>query len=193
MEAHARADITHTLAIAEHVLTTVVGRTVRLHLVEIVYDYAGAPSTVLRCGVDSLWSHAPRRVIVKRTNTPATPLYRKAAGLVFLQAPAPVRGLAPHFYGVDSTATVLVMEDVAAEAHHLLGNILFGTNVVHAEEALIAFNHAVGTMHSATLGQYTKYQQIRTRYGASPPSRHRIHQLLANLHDLPSCSNRPAS
>jgi len=179
-----QVNTTHTLAAAEQVLTTAVGTAVQLHLAEVVYDYPGAPSTILRCNVQSDRAHVPTRVIVKRTNTPAMTLQREAAGLVFMNAQAALQSLVPHWYGINSPATVLVMEDLAADPRHLLGNILFGTDATYAEQALVVYNRALGTMHSTTVGQYPAYQQIQARYGAGQPSRHRIHRILSDVHNL---------
>jgi fructosamine-3-kinase len=174
----------HTLAAAEHVLTAAVGTVVQLHLAEVVYDYPGAPSTILRYLVHSDGAHGPARVIVKRTNTPALTLCHEAAGLVFVNKQTSLQGLVPQCYGIDSTATVLVMEALAAEPDQLLGTILFGSDAAHTEQALVAYNSALGTMHGATMGQATAYYQIRACYGASHPSRHRIHRILDDLRNL---------
>jgi len=39
-------------------------------------------------------------------------------------------------------------------------------------------------LHSVSAGRCTAYQQILGTYGASQPSRHRIHQILSDVHNL---------
>jgi hypothetical protein len=169
------------LAAAKGALATTWGRTTDLELVEVVYDYENAPSTVLRCNLRGTDGATPPTVIVKRANSHQEGLRREAAGLVFVNGLPEAADLLPRYYAHDPEAAVLVMEDLGTESHHLLGNILFEGDREQAEAALLALNQSLGRLHGATIGQQGTYQAICREFRVGPTTRHRVHSLVDHL------------
>jgi len=177
-------DDSATIAVAARILATTYRASVDLRLAAVVYDYPGAPSTILRCGVTSTVAQLPPTVIVKRSNTPVLTLPREAAALTFLARYPRLRELVPQCYGLDPAGAVLIMGDLGVGPDYLLGNILFGPDPQRAETALIAFTRALGLLHSCTVDQQGAYAHLCAQYRVSQRSRHRIHRLLTDLASL---------
>jgi thiamine kinase-like enzyme len=171
-----------SIAAAERLLTQSLGTAVSLHLADVVYDYAGAASTVLRCHVDGPASGLPATLIVKRANTETNTLAYEVAGLTFAQKHVP--DLVPRCFAADAASSIVVMEDLGTDSAHLLGNILFSEDKQLAEEALLAFNQALGRLHRATIAQQDSYQHLCRYYQVQKPSRHRIHSLTTDVANL---------
>jgi aminoglycoside/choline kinase family phosphotransferase len=129
-----------SIAAAERLLTQSLRTAVSLHLVDVVYDYAGAASTVLRCHVDGSVSGLPTSLIVKRANIDTNTVAYEVAGLAFAQKHVP--DLVPRCFATDVASSIVVMEDLGADLEHLLGNILFSDDKRLAEADAVA-DHAV--------------------------------------------------
>jgi hypothetical protein len=157
---------------------------VELRLSEVVYDYEGAASTVLRCHTNGHAGDLLPTVIVKRSNSPDDSLLYEAAGLEFLNEAAP--GVAPHLHGIDADQRIMVLEDLALSPDNLLGNILFGDDADYAESALREFQVTLARMHLATMQREDRFRQILAGYDdPTNHSRHRIHTITDALRSLP--------
>jgi hypothetical protein len=177
-------DLQTTIKAAEGTLKQTFGIPISLDLAEVMYDYAGSPSTVLRCKRVTPTDFIPETVIVKRSNIGNNNLLCEAAGLEFLNEVMP--GIAPHLYGIDPQAHLIIVEDLCCSPDDLLGNILFNRDADVAEAALTEFQHTLARMHLATMGHEDRFHTIQARYQpTTQPSRHRIHHILDALHELP--------
>lgn len=153
---------------------------------EIVYDWDGSATTVLRYSVKSDDSNVPSSVILKRSNTKTGTLFQDAAGLRFIHSIDDLNGLFPELYGVDHQHELLLMEDFNAPKEALLGNILFGDHRELATQALCNFQRALARLHLATRGQQSEYESIQGQFKKITPSRHRIHQLELCVAEFPT-------
>jgi hypothetical protein len=157
---------------------------VELRLSEVVYDYEGAASTVLRCHIHGHADDLPPTVIVKRSNSLDESLLYEAAGLEFLNEMSPAT--VPRFYGIDANQRIMVLEDLSLSPDNLLGNILFGHDADYAESALREFQVTLARLHLATMRHEDRFRQILARYGRPTHySRHRVHTITDALRSLP--------
>jgi hypothetical protein len=164
-------------------LSPALGVSVELKLAEVVYDYEGAPSTILRCRVVGNLDSAPATVIVKKGNLEGDGLLYETAALRFLDEL--MTGVTPRFFGLDREAKVLVMEDLVCQPEQHLGNILFAEDAIYATAALSAFHAELARMHLVTMGHEARLRQFQDQYEAKRPSRHRINRIIEGLRALP--------
>jgi hypothetical protein len=156
-----------------------------LRLSDIVYDYEGSASTILRCHTSGHTDSMVRTVIVKHSKTSDESLLVEAAGLEFLNETAP--GVAPRFYGIDAERRVMVLEDLSPSPDNLLGNILFGNDADYAERALLEFQRTLARMHLATGQHKARFQRTLAHHGSpTHHSRHRVHTITAALQSMPA-------
>jgi hypothetical protein len=125
-------------------------------------------SLVLRCAITRPASHLPATIIAKcpllfpddpcahRVN-----LVNEWAALIFLNQIAPDLPLAPRWYGGDSAAGVLVLEDLGSHNHTTAQALVFGTDARQAEAALLEQVALIGRLHASTIGKYRQYASIR--------------------------------
>jgi hypothetical protein len=153
---------------------------------EVVYDWDGSATTVMRYAVNSDNPNVPLSVILKRSNVKRGTLFLDAAGLRFVGDIAGLAGLFPTLYGVDYQQEVLVMEDLNLPKEAILGQILFGQNREVAVQGLVEFQRALARLHLATLGRQAEFETIITQYKKLNPSRHRVHRLLMCIAEFPA-------
>lgn len=185
-------DYTETVEAADRALSRE-GAGVALQLDDVLVDYPGAASLILRCTLANASAHLPPRVVVKRWNAGRGGCFgQELAALSFLSEVPAARPLVPAVYGADADSELLILEDLTTpgqnhglESPHLLGNILFGTGQQRAEAALVGFNRAIGHLNGATIGRAAAFQRHRSRRGTEAVSRHPVHKLLESLTDLP--------
>lgn len=170
---------------AERVLSQAFDQSIRLHLSDVIYDYAGSPSTILRCTTNGESQPIPKSVIVKRSKNDNQSLLYETAGLSFLAEFTD--SLVPDLYGLDYNDRILVMEDLGSPSEALLGNILFAHDADGAEQALTEHQRALARMHLATMEEEHRFGQILAEYhNPTQPSRHRVHTISEALRKLPA-------
>ena len=168
-----------TVQVAEAVLERRFGRHVRLD--DGTPPRSGSQHTnALRCAVLDGPRNMPASVIVKRVNEgagwtynpdaeqgPAILLFNEWAGLQFLDELALDVPLAPHFYGGDRTAGLVVMEDLGQAQS--LTEPLTGDDRAAAMAALEAFFRSLGRLNAATCGHHEQYWRISDGLGPRGP------------------------
>jgi hypothetical protein len=175
------------------------GTPATLRLVEVVVDYPGASTVILRCVPAAPAPNLPASLVVKRWNGDGGGGFRREwAALDFLGRSGAPSGLVPAVYGGDDDAELLVLEDMAGpgersglDSPDVVGNILFGDDRGRAEAALVALNRAVARLHAATMGRTDAYRSSGLRRRAVSTSRHGVHRLghaLAAFPDLLAAS-----
>lgn len=180
---------TTSILIAQQSLSTTFSQPVELRLKDVVVDYPGAASTILRCQVLSTAASLPPTVIIKRSNLKQGHLFHDWVALDFLNALPEVQQMVPRLYGGNREHELLVMQDLGPKEGHLLGTIVEGDDPVQAQAALIAFQQALGALHGATMGRNQAYEGFRLRHQAERLSRHRIHRIVEALDELPEILN----
>jgi hypothetical protein len=125
-------------------------------------------SLVLRCAIIPPASYLPVTIIAKSPlPSPDDPFVHRVnfvnewAALRFLDHIGPDLPLAPRCYGGDSTAGVLVLEDLGSDDHTTAQALVFGTDARHAEVALLEHVALIGRLHASTIGKYREYASIR--------------------------------
>ncbi len=154
------------LPLVENLLSLRFGTDVRIAAVQD-FPYA----QVSRCTLHAASSAVPPTVIVRvpRHNPARTGLARlrnEQAALTFLGSIGST--LAPRFIAGDTTAGILVTEDLGPDPSLL--NLLLGSDMVAARQGLVAFAQGLGTLHAQTAGRASAYHACRAQLGPSDPS-----------------------
>ncbi len=175
------------LVTASQLLKSIFGESLDVTIVEAIYDYKNAPSTLFRCSIDTTaeTNNLPKTVIVKRFNEVNDSLFYELIGLEFMSELALT--ITPRLYAYDVENKIIILEDLGDADERLLGNIFFGDDKLHAENALIEFNKALADFHLATQNKQTLWQKISTKHGdPSNVSRHRINHIVETMQELPT-------
>jgi len=127
-------------------------------------------SSMSRCTLDAAGGAAPPTVIVRvpRDDPRRSGLARlrnEHAALEFLSALGSI--LAPRFIAGDTTAGLLVTEDLGTDPSLL--DLLLGDDTVAARQGLLAFARSLGTLHVQTAGRAPDYDELRAQLGSADP------------------------
>lgn len=165
------------ISIAEQMLAESFGGEVQLQVGET--DGLSGRSYVHRLNVVHGPLEVPQTVILKQSPNrgpgqetyepdalrgPASMLFNEWAGLQFLTEACQGTLPAPRFYGGNREAGFIVMEDFGTGKR--LDHLLLADDPVPAEETLIALSSTVGRMHAQTIGQKSRYDELRQALGA---------------------------
>lgn len=153
---------------------------------EVIHDWDGSATMVVRYAVKSDDERVPSSVILKQSKVKRGTLFVEAAGLQFIGEIEGLNGLFPKLYGVDHQNEMLLMEDLKLPKELMLGPILFGEDRDLAVQGLCEFQRALARLHLATLGRQPDYETVKSYYKKHTPSRHRVHNLLMAIGDFPS-------
>ncbi len=177
--------LTHAeaVAVAQGVLSEVMGGPVPLALVEVISDYEGSRNAALRCRLPP-GPQGPASAVVKYSKTGGGHLLHEWANLEFLGSIPGARDMVAGLYAGDRGAGLLVIEDLAAGDGRLLGEVLEDDDPVRAASELIGFGRVLGRLHAATLGQREEYRRIEERFGAPGTREHAIYRLPVSLDSL---------
>lgn len=93
------------------------------------------------------------------------------AACLFLSHVGGIPPLAPHLFGGDVAANVLVMEDLGPGTGPNTGELLMGYDPDLAAQGLLEGCALLGRLHGATLGRADEYQAIRYSLGPLPSPR----------------------
>ena len=188
------------LPASAEILTDYFHTPIELHWQTDLSPYPDSPFTIWRLALQAPPQNAPATVVVKFTRENLEPLRFEWASLVFLNQVPQAKPLVPRFYGGSASPLLVVMEDLGDDTEQKLGYFLdgekppktavaleaFQKSLGHqAEAALVAFQHALGQLHAATIGKQAQFEQIRQQCGAAVRSRHRVHNIVAALEDFP--------
>lgn len=181
------------IATAESVLSTSSTHPTNLVFADTVVDYPDAACIILRCTVvtasDALRG-LPDTVILKRWNTHPAAMRHEWTALAFLDRISETSGMAPHLYGVDVDAGLLIIEDLGDPTDRLVGNILFGKDQAQATAALIALNRSLGRLHASTIGLESEFREFQRRQNVQATSRHRVYRLETCLAEFPEIARQ---
>src|SRR5262249_19953416 len=145
---------------AERILSGPFGRHAAL-LPERAWD--GDKSTVLRCRLLDAAPPAPTSVIVKQSKHGA--ILEDWAASLFLEQVPHEPPLAPHCYGGDLAAQVIVLEDLGDGEGPDTRELLLGDDPERAAAALVEHLRLVGELHGATAGRAEAYARVRRALG----------------------------
>jgi hypothetical protein len=163
------------MAIAEGLLSDSLGRDIQLAPVEIAGPGTGRAHILrMRTTVDD--PSIPSSFIVKLVNedypwaSGKADLFRTffnewATYEFFRQLKLPEL-ITPQFYGGDSEAGVLVIEDFGKVGS--VYDAVFGADASYAEELLIGWMETIGNMHALTVGHQDMFDRIRSALGPIP-------------------------
>jgi hypothetical protein len=90
------------------------------------------------------------------------------AGLQFLTEVANGTPISPRFFAADRATNILVMEDLKPERDG--GAFLKGKDPRKAEETLLLWGSALGTLHARTIGKEAIFHRIRDAIAPRHPS-----------------------
>lgn len=175
------------------------GTPATLRVADVVVDYPGSATAILRCVPAGAAPSLPASLVVKRWNGDDGGGFRREwAALEYLERIGPPAGLVPTVYGGDDEAKLLVLEDLAGpgersglDSPDVVGNILFGDDPGLAEAALVALNRSLASLHAATIGRTGAYRSSQLRRRAAGNTRHGVHRLgdgLARFADVLAAS-----
>jgi hypothetical protein len=170
-----------SLALAEQILAQHVGGRLRLEW-QTGPEGGSQRSAVLRCQVLDGPSAAPASVILKQVNLDPGQIFRidsldwlaqaflnEYASLTFLTrlADEGQTPIAPRLYGADTTAGLLVMEDLG-QGESLVEPLLSDDRAA-ADAALDAYFRSLGRLGALTHARRAEYWEIRDRLGLAGP------------------------
>lgn len=166
------------IAVAEELLSQKWGTTLRLK----AGDQSGLDdrSYVHRLRVTQRTPNMPETVILKQAairgendvydpqaaDGPGSRLFNEWAGLQFLSEVCSDPLPAPAFFGGDRERGFVLIEDFGDGTR--LDHLLLGQDAAAAERSVIALFQTIGRMHAQTVGQASRYLQIRTALGPAP-------------------------
>lgn len=168
-------------------LGTQYGSPLQLKLVETIYDYDNAPSTLFRCEIEDVTqtNSLPKTVIIKRFNEVNDSLFYELISLEFLNTLA--LNITPQLYAYDVEKKIIILEDLGDAVEYLLGNIFFGVDRLLAENALVEFNKTLANLHLASHNKQTLWKKISAKHSnPTHVSRHRINHIVETMQDLPT-------
>lgn len=135
-----------------------------VHRLNVVQSASDIPETIIlkqaaiRAGNDVYDPQA--------SDGPASRLFNEWAGLQFLGEVCSDPLPAPHFYGGNRDRGFIVMEDFGDGTR--LDHVLLGEDTNFAERTVIALMQTIGRMHAQTVGQTSRYLEIRKALGPTP-------------------------
>lgn len=97
---------------------------------------------------------------------PASRHFNEWAGLQFLSEVCSDPLPAPSFFGGDREIGFVIIEDFGDGTR--LDHLLLGQDAAAAERGVIALFQTIGRMHAQTVGQASRYLEIRTALGPAP-------------------------
>ena len=158
---------------AEKVLSEVFGEKVRIGTTKHI---GGNRSAVFRCTALDGSDEVPAGVVVKQAipqkgeiygpDSPEGPswrLFNEWAGLQFVSEVCGSVRIAPRFYGGDTDAGIIVMEDLGDRQE--VADFLLGNDPVTASNALVEFWKALGRLHRLTIDKDVEYHRFRSALG----------------------------
>lgn len=133
---------------------------VRLSVQDVIRGGSRFRTNVVRCRVHDTSCSLPSTVIVKQSNWKGEAL-ADWVSLEFLNALQAVSDshLVPRLFGGSQEHDLVVMEDLGST---MLSNLLLdGTDRASARDALLQCAQALGTLHTATIGEEERYVYLR--------------------------------